>query len=216
MHIPDGFVNGPVNGMALAISVGFCGYASRRLKREIDERQIPLIGVTAAFIFAAQMLNFPIAAGTSGHFLGAAFTSIILGPWAASLVMALVLMIQALGFADGGITALGSNIFNMGIVSVLVAYFAYNWLAKLLPPKRGFIMLSAAVAAWLSVVSGASMVALELAVSGTSPIVVVLPAMAGIYSIIGVGEALITVAILGTLLASRRDLVPQARRMYQE
>ncbi len=213
MHIPDGFVNGPVNGIALAVAVGFCGYASRRLKRDMDEKQVPLIGVSAAFIFAAQMLNFPVAAGTSGHFLGAAFLSIILGPWAASLVMALVLLIQALGFADGGITALGSNIFNMGIVSVLVGYFTYKWLVKLLPPKRGSIMVSAAVASWLSVVSGASMVAVELAVSGTSPLVVVLSAMAGIHAVIGVGEALITVAILGTLLASRRDLVPQARRI---
>ncbi len=207
MHIPDGFVNGAVNASTFAASAAVCAYSVRKLSREMDERKIPLIGVTAAFIFAAQMLNFPVAAGTSGHFLGAALAAILLGPWAATLIMALVLIIQALGFADGGLTALGSNIFNMGVIGVFSSYAVFTLLMRILPRKRSSFFAAASVASWCSIVLAATACAVELALSGTSPFGLVVPAMAGVHAIIGLGEAVITSAVLMTVLSSRADLL---------
>ncbi|MHB8781194.1 MAG: energy-coupling factor ABC transporter permease [Candidatus Geothermincolia bacterium] len=207
MHIPDGFLNAGTGLATGAVSLGAVGYGLRRVRHELDERRIPLLALTAAFIFAAQMLNFPVAGGTSGHFLGALLAVALLGPWAGCVVMALVVLVQCLGFADGGITALGGNIFNMAIVGGLGGYALLAALRALLPKTRKGMLVAAAVAAWFSVMLASAAAAMELAVSGLAPLRVVLPAMLGVHSLIGIGEAVITSAVLGVVLAARPDLV---------
>ena len=207
MHIPDGFVSGGVNAAAGALSLGVCGLALARAEKTLGDKQVPLLGVTAAFVFAAQMINFPVAGGTSGHFLGALLAAVLLGPLNAFLVLAVVLVIQCLLFADGGITALGTNIFNMGIVGGLGGYCVFRMLLFILPRGRAAFLSAAAVAAWLSVVLASFCCAVELGVSGTSPLAIAVPAMCGVHAITGIGEALITAAVLSTVLAARPDLV---------
>jgi cobalt/nickel transport system permease protein len=165
------------------------------------------MGVTAAFIFAAQMLNFPVAGGTSGHFLGAVFSSVLLGPWASLLIMTIVLIVQCLGFADGGLTALGSNIFNMGIIGALGGYGIFSIIYTLFRKSRKGFFVALAVSSWFSIVMGASAAAIELAISGTSPLKIALPAMAGVHAIIGMGEAIITTTAVSLILKTRPDLV---------
>jgi cobalt/nickel transport system permease protein len=207
MHIPDGFVSGPINLATFVVSATAVGIAVSRAKKHMDEKEAPLLGVTAAFVFAAQMLNFPVAGGTSGHFLGALLAGVLLGPFNACLVLTLVLIIQALVFADGGVTALGSNIFLMGVVGGIVATYFFYGLKRLFPKtKRGFIA-AVAVASWVSVASASVACALLLALSGTSPLKAVLPAMLGVHALIGIGEALITTSVVSTVLAVRSDLV---------
>jgi cobalt/nickel transport system permease protein len=165
------------------------------------------MGVTAAFIFAAQMLNFPVAGGTSGHFLGAVFSSVLLGPWAGFIILTLVLIVQCLGFADGGLTALGSNVFNMAVIGALGGYTIFSVVySSLRKSEKGFI-IALAVSSWASIVLGASAAAIELALSGTSPLTIALPAMAGIHAIIGIGEAIITTTAVSLVLKTRPDLV---------
>lgn len=207
MHIPDGFVSGPVNVATYVASAAVCAWAVIRANKNLGERQVPLLGVTAAFIFAAQMFNFPIAGGTSGHFLGALLAAVLLGPLNACLIMALVLLIQCLGFADGGLTALGTNIFNMGIIGGIVCYWLFQALKSVLPKTRGGFLAAVAIAAWFSVVIASAVCALELAVSGTSPLKVALPAMSAVHALIGLGEAIITTVVISIVLASRPDLV---------
>jgi cobalt/nickel transport system permease protein len=140
MHIPDGFVSGPLNAATFAISAGALGWAVAKAKKESEERTVPLLGVTAAFVFAAQMLNFPVAGRTSGHFLGAVLCGVLLGPFNACLVMGLVLIVQALFFADGGITAFGSNVFNMGVIGGIGGTYVFSLLRKILRQSRkGFL-----------------------------------------------------------------------------
>jgi len=210
MHIPDGFVSNSIAVATYAVSTGAVALALQRAKRNLDERQVPLLGVTAAFIFAAQMLNFPVAGGTSGHFLGALLAAILLGPLNAILIMALVLLIQCLVFADGGLTALGVNVFNMGVLAGGAGYFIFRGLNFLLPKNRAGFLAAAGVAAWLSVELAASACAMELALSGVSPLKLVFPAMALVHALIGIGEAVITAAVLSVVLAARRDLIPAA------
>jgi len=207
MHIPDGFVSTPINVAMLAVSAAACGLAVRKSKGSLEERQAPLLGVTAAFIFAAQMLNFPIGGGTSGHFLGSALAFVMLGPWNACLIMSIVLIIQCLAFADGGLSALGTNIFNMGVIGGVGCYYVFKGFQWLLPRTRTGFMTAVAISSWLSVVVAAAFCALELGFSGTSPLYVVLPAMIGVHAVIGVGEALITTAILSVVISARGDLV---------
>ncbi len=206
MHIPDGFVSPVINSVTAAVSVGGLAWASHRIRKSLDERAAPLIGVTAAFIFAAQMLNFPVLAGASGHFLGAALAAILLGPSGALLILAVVLIIQCLGFADGGLTALGSNIFNMGIVGGLTAWGMFTLLRSAFQDSRTGRLVAAGVAAWVSVVTASAFAALELALSGTAALPLVLPAMVGVHAVIGVGEALITVGAYALVLRVRPDL----------
>jgi cobalt/nickel transport system permease protein len=207
MHIPDGFLSNGINVATFVISAGACTYGVKRVNRNFGEREVPLMGVTAAFIFAAQMINFPVAGGTSGHFLGGVFSSVLLGPWASLLIMIIVLAVQCLGFADGGLTAIGSNIFNMGVIGALGGYVIFLLIYTLLQknPKGFFIAL--AISSWFSVVMGASAAAIELAISGTSPLKVALPAMAGIHAIIGIGESIITTTAVSLILKTRPDLV---------
>jgi len=208
MHLPDGFISNEINLASAVVSAGAVALALRQAKRTLDERQVPLLGVTAAFIFAAQMLNFPVAGGTSGHFLGALLAGVLLGPLPAILIMALVLLIQCLVFADGGLTALGTNIFNMGVLAGAGGYLIFRALQMALPKNRAGFMAAAGLAAWLSIELAASACALELAFSGTVPLNKALPAMTIVHALIGIGEALITTAVLGVVLAARRDLIP--------
>jgi cobalt/nickel transport system permease protein len=174
---------------------------------------VPMMGMTAAFVFAAQMLNFPIGGGTSGHFLGAAFVAAALGGWNACLALTLVLVIQCLGFADGGITALGANVVNMAVVGGLGGYVLMRALRSMLPGGRFWYLAAVAAAAWASVVLAATACALELAISGTSPLGIALPAMAGTHAVIGVGEALITASVLSIVAAARPDVLPEWARL---
>ncbi len=207
MHIPDGFVNLPTAAVTYAASAGGLAYAVRRTNKELGEKQVPLMGVMGAFIFAAQMLNFPVAGGTSGHLLGGALAGILLGPWAGSLIITAVLVVQALIFQDGGLVALGANVFNMAFVGVFVGYYTYKWLSALIGRETTGTFIGAFAGAWLSVVVASTFAALELAVSGVSPLGVALPAMAGVHALIGIGEGFITVGVLAFLAATRRDLL---------
>lgn len=219
MHIPDGFLSHSINAATFVISSGACAYGVKKVNRSFGEKEVPLMGVTAAFIFAAQMLNFPVAGGTSGHFLGAIFSSVLLGPWASLIIMTIVLVVQCLGFADGGLTALGSNIFNMGVIGSLGGYCIFITLHSLFQKSQKGFFIAVAISSWLSVVMGASAAAIELAISSTSPLMVALPAMAGIHAIIGIGEAIITMAAISLILKTRPDLVsslPKAGKSYQE
>ncbi len=207
MHIPDGFLNTATSVVTWAASAGGIGYAVRRVNRELEDRRVPLISVTAAFIFAAQMLNFTVAGGTSGHLLGGALAAILLGPWAGMLVLTSVLALQALIFQDGGLLALGANILNMAIVGVLLGRGVYVGLKRLLGGKVWATTVSGFAAAWVSVVVASLVAAVELALSGASPLGVVLPAMGAVHVLIGIGEGLITVAVLAFLRATRPDLL---------
>jgi len=206
MHIPDGFLDTKTWVSLGAISAGFIALSVARTNRKMGEKHIPLMGVMAAFIFAAQMLNFPVAGGTSGHFMGSVLAAILLGPFAGILIMATVLIVQCLVFADGGLTALGANIFNMAVVGSLVGYLVYFILHLIIRGKAGRL-LAAFMAGWISIVLASSACAVELAVSGTSPINVVLPAMGGVHALIGIGEGLITVVVISFILTTRPDLL---------
>lgn len=196
LHIPDGFLSVPVAILAWLVTVAFIIVALRMTSRTLDERQVPLMGVLAAFIFAAQAFNFPVAGGTSGHMLGGALAAILLGPWPALLVMTAVIALQGLIFQDGGLLAMGANIFIMGILTVWVGYFTYQVLVRF---NR---FLAAFVAGWLSVVIAAVVTAFLLALSGTSALGIVLPAMSGVHALIGVGEGLITAAAVALVAAA--------------
>jgi cobalt/nickel transport system permease protein len=211
MHIPDGFLAPEVAAACAVPAIGAVGYGLRRASRDLDERRVPLLGVTAAFVFAVQMLNFPVAGGTSGHFLGAGLAAILLGPWMACLVMSVVLVTQSFVFADGGITALGANILNMGVIGALLVgglmLLAQRALGRVGTVSRGAFLAVAGVGAWLAVVAGAVACSFELASSGTVPFGTVLPAMLGVHVLIGVGEAVITVAAVSAVLSTRPDVV---------
>lgn len=207
MHIPDGFLNTGVSVATGVLAAGAVGYGLYKAREELDERSVPMLALCAAFVFAAQMLNFPIAGGTSGHFLGGALAAVLLGPWLGSLVIALVLLVQCLGFADGGLTALGANIFNMALIGTILAYYFHFAVRRLLPKNRTAFLAATGVTAWLSVFLASGACAVELAVSGTSPLSVALPAMLGVHALIGIVEAAITVLVVGVVLAVRPDLV---------
>ena len=209
MHIPDGFLNAAT--LATTAVVGGIANAVRLANKKLGEKQVPLMGVLAAFIFAAQMLNFPIVGGTSGHVIGAALAAILLGPWAGVLIMSCVLIAQSLIFQDGGLLALGANIFNMGIVASFSGYYLYRMVTSLMGEDKRGRLVGGFVGAWGSVFLASIACAIELAVSGTSPLGVVLPVMAGFHALIGVGEGLITAAVLGFVLVTRVDLLKLQR-----
>ncbi|MCC6189234.1 MAG: energy-coupling factor ABC transporter permease [Anaerolineales bacterium] len=212
LHIPDGFLSTTVSLVGWLLAVGAIGYALRQTRGQLGSRQIPLMGVLAAFIFAAQAINFPVAGGTSGHLLGGTLAAIVLGPWAAVLVMTAVIGVQALLFQDGGLLALGFNIVNMGVLTAFTGHFAFQLLKRILGEGRTSLLVGGALGAWVSVMAGAAATAVELAASGASPLGVALPAMAGVHALIGIGEALITVGALAFIYASRRDLLDLGAR----
>ncbi len=216
LHAPDGFFSTPVALAFWVLTAAALGVSLRRAGEQLDERAVPLMGVMAAFIFAAQMFNFQIPGGTSGHLLGGVLAAVLLGPYAGTIVMACVISVQALIFQDGGLLALGANIFNMGIIGTFGGYWLYRTVAAVLGGEGRSRLPAAAVAAWTSVVIAAVLTAFELAVSGTTSLPTALAAMVGWHVIIGVGEAVITVAALGFIAVSRADLLQlRERRMAQ-
>jgi len=210
MHIPDGFLDAKIWGPLWAVSAAGVGVAARRARSRLDDRTIPLLGVTAAFVFAAQMLNFPVAGGTSGHFSGGVLSAILLGPAAGVLAMTSVLAIQCLVFQDGGLTALGANVFNMAIVGCLGGWAIWRGLVTLAGWR--FSRAAAFLSAWLSVVLAASFCAVELGLSGTVPMKPALAAMAGVHAAIGLVEGAATAAILGLIGRVRPDLLERRKR----
>jgi cobalt/nickel transport system permease protein len=204
MHIPDGFLSTAVSAVCWLLILGLLAYALRVTQRDLDERLVPLAGILGAFIFAAQMINFPVAGGTSGHFIGAALAFIVLGPWLGLLTMTAVIALQALLFQDGGLVVMGANILVMGVVPGFVGWQVYRLGAG--RSARAQTAVTAA-AAWLSIMAAALAVSLLLAFSGTSSLAVVLPAMLGIHALIGSGEALITVAALAVIRRARPALL---------
>ena len=207
MHIPDGFLNIVTVAATTTVSAGGVANAVRVASKKLGEKQVPLMGVMAAFIFAAQMLNFPIAGGTSGHFMGAALAAILLGPWAGVLILTCVLVAQCFIFQDGGLLALGANILNMGIIGSFSSYYLYRLLNSLLGNGRNSKLIGGFAGAWVSLVLESIACALELTLSGISPIAMVLPAMAGVHALIGIVEGLVTVAVLSVVMATRVDLL---------
>lgn len=204
LHIPDGFLSLVISMICWAITALTLSIAISRTNKSLGEKQVPLMGIMAAFIFAAQMINFPVAGGTSGHLLGGALAAIVLGPWAAMLVMTAVIAVQALLFQDGGLLVMGANILNMGLLTAAVGYGLYRSVVK---GGRITKLIVAGGAAWLSVIAGALATSLQLWLSGTSNLQAVVLAMLGVHALIGVGEALITVAALSFILRTRPDLL---------
>ncbi|MFF4166245.1 energy-coupling factor ABC transporter permease [Streptomyces sp. NPDC001741] len=213
MHVPDGFINAPVSAVAGVVAAGAVAVSLRGARRELDQRTAPLAGLVAAFIFAVQMLNFPVAAGTSGHLLGGALAAILVGPYTGVLCIAVVLLMQGVLFADGGLTALGVNITVMGVVTTVVAHVLFRGLTRVLPRTRRSATVAAFVAALVSVPAAAVAFTAVYAVGGTTdvPIGKVLTAMAGVHVLIGIGEAAITALTVGAVIAVRPDLVHGAR-----
>lgn len=209
MHIPDGFIDIPTSAAFAALAATGVAMAIKGAKGSLDERTAPLAGLTATFIFAVQMLNFPVAAGTSGHLLGAALAAVLVGPYAATLAITIVLILQALLFADGGLSALGLSIFNMSIIAVWFGYGIFLLIKKILPATKVTITFAAALAALLSVPAAAAGFVLQYAIGANATFSVssVLVAMVGTHLLIGIGEALITFFAVGAVLASRSDLV---------
>ncbi|MEW2354490.1 energy-coupling factor ABC transporter permease [Spirillospora sp. NPDC029432] len=213
MHVPDGFIDAPVSLAAGAVAVAGVAVSLRGARRELDDRTAPLAGLTAAFVFAAQMLNFPVAAGTSGHLLGGALAAVLVGPYAGVLCVSVVLLLQALLFADGGVSALGVNITLMALVTVPVGYGLFRLLLRVLPKNGTAAGGAAFAAAALSVPASALAFTLIYAVGGTTdvPIGTVAAAMVGVHVLIGIGEGLITALAVSSVLAVRPDLVYGAR-----
>ena len=202
MHIPDGFLEPKVWVSLTAVSAAAVAFASKKVSKNLDEKKVPLMGVIAAFVFAAQMVNFPVGGGTSGHLMGGVLIATIMGPFAALLMISTVLIIQALLFQDGGITALGANIFNMGIVGAGLGYLTFKGLNRV----TGNLNFAVFTASWLSVVTAAGIAAAELSISGVIPISVSLPAMTGVHAIIGIGEGAITIAALWLISGVSKDV----------
>ena len=204
LHIPDGFLTLIVSLVFWLITIILVGLAVSKTNQSLGEKQIPLMGVMAAFIFAAQMLNFPIAGGTSGHFLGGSLAAIVLGPWAGILVMTAVVGVQALLFQDGGLLVMGANIFNMGIITSVIGFGLYRMVVS---RKRGLRIAFAGIGAWIATMAAALFTALQLWLSGTTRLEIVVPAMLGVHALIGLGEALITMAALTYIEQTRPDLL---------
>jgi cobalamin biosynthesis protein CbiM len=209
MHIPDGFIDIQTSATFACLSALGVATALKGAKSQLDEKSAPLAGLTAVFIFAVQMLNFPVAAGTSGHLLGGALAAVLVGPWAATLALTVVLMMQGFLFADGGLTAIGLNVFNMGIIGVWAGYLIFIFIRKILPKKKSSIALAAAIGGALSVPAAAIGFTIQYALGATATFSVstVLTAMVGTHILIGIGEALITGLTVSAVLASRSDLV---------
>ena len=210
MHIPDGFLDAKTALTSGVLAAAGVGLALRTVRRSVPARRVPLIGLTAAFVFVAQMLNFPVAGGTSGHLIGAVLAAVLLGPSAAVLVMTAVLILQCLMFADGGVTALGANLFNMAIVAPGVGYAIYAIVRRLAGGDLRARLLGTAFAAWCSTVAASVACAGQLALSGTVAWGVALPAMSAVHALIGIGEALISTLVVAGVAQIRPELLAGA------
>ncbi|WP_458087878.1 energy-coupling factor ABC transporter permease [Streptomyces malaysiensis] len=213
MHVPDGFIDAPVSVATGVVAAGAVAVSLRGARRELDERTAPLAGLVAAFIFAVQMLNFPVAAGTSGHLLGGALAAILVGPYTGVLCVSVVLLMQGVLFADGGLTALGVNITDMAVVTTVVAYAIFRTIVKLVPHRRRTVTVASFVAALISVPAAAIAFTAIYALGGTADVSIgkVFTAMVGVHVLIGIGEAAITALTVGAVVAVRPDLVYGAR-----
>ncbi len=217
MHVPDGFISAPWSLATGVVAAGAVALALRGARRELDDRTAPLAGLVATFVFAGQMVNFPVAAGTSGHLLGGTLAAVLVGPWTATLCLTVVLLVQALLFADGGLTALGTNITLMGVIGVWVGYAVFRLAARALPRPRArqrpVVPLAAGIGGFVSVPAAAAGFALLFAIGGSAPIALstLMSAMVGVHLAIGLGEAVSTALVVGSVLAVRPDLVHGAR-----
>ncbi len=207
LHIPDGFLSPWVAALGWLLAIGIVAQALKRTRRQLGERQVPMMGVLAAFIFAAQAINFPVAAGTSWHLMGGALAAMVMGPWAATLIMTAVIAVQGLLFQDGGLLVMGWNILNMGVLTAFGGYAVYRFLMRLAGAGRTARLAAAFAGAWVSVMVGAIATAIELAVSGTSPLALALPAMTAVHALIGIGEGLITMGAVAFLATSRPEVL---------
>ena len=213
MHVPDGFLDAPTSVATGVIAVGGIALALRGARRELDDRTAPMAGLVATFVFAGQMINFPVGAGTSGHLLGGTLAAVLVGPWTAVLCVSTVLLVQALLMADGGITALGTNITLMALVGVAVGWLVFQAIRAVLPNRLGVVAPAAAVAAFVSVPAGALAFSLLFAIGGTAPVATdkVVLAMVSWHLVIGLGEAVITALVVASVVGVRPDLVYGAR-----
>lgn len=209
MHIPDGFINAGTSLGAGAIAAGGLGVSLRRTAEVLEDRLAPLAGLVAAFVFAVQMLNFPVAAGTSGHLLGGVLAAVLVGPWVGAICLTVVLVVQALLFADGGLSALGLNVLNMALVGGIGGYVVFLALRRVLPATKPSIVAASGIAAGIGVVLASLAFTVEYALGGTAGASIgkVAAAMVGVHSLIGIGEGLITAMAVSTILAVRPDLV---------
>lgn len=217
MHVPDGFLDPATTAATAAVAAAGVAVALRGARRELDERTAPMAGLTAAFVFAVQMMNFPVGAGTSGHLIGGALTAVLVGPWTAVLCMTVVLLVQALVFADGGLTALGTNVTLLALVAVAVGYGVSRGLTAVLPRTRLGLLVAAGTGAFLSVPVAALVFVGLFSVGGVADVAVgtVALTMGGVHLLIGLGEAAITTAVLSAVLAARPDLVRGARHLHR-
>ena len=217
MHVPDGFLDTPTSIATGVVAAAGVGLALRGARKELDDRTVPMAGLVATFVFAAQMLNFPVVGGTSGHLLGGALAAVLVGPWTGVLCLSVVLLVQALLFADGGITAIGTNITLMGLVGVLVGWLVFRAVQTLLPKRTSMVAPAAIVAAFLSVPLAALAFVGLFGVGGTTEVSLpaLLAAMVGWHVLIGIGEAVITGLVVSSVLAVRPDLVYGARRVLR-
>ena len=215
MHVPDGFLDAPTSLATAAVAAAAVAFALRGARRELDDRAAPLAGLVATFVFAAQMVNFPVGAGTSGHLIGAALAAVLVGPWTATLCLTVVLLVQGVLFADGGLTALGTNVTLMGVVAVWIGYAVFRLALLALPRRVGSVPLAAGLGGFVSVPAAALSFAGLCTVGGTAPIDAgtLVAAMASIHSLIGIGEGVLTALVVGSVVAVRPDLVHGARRL---
>jgi len=218
MHVPDGFLDAPTSLVTGAVAVASVGVALRRARRELDDRTAPMAGLVAAFVFAGQMLNFPVAGGTSGHLLGGALAAVLVGPFTAVLCLSVVLLVQALLMADGGVTALGTNITLMAVVGVVVGYVVFRGVLLVLPRRIGSVAPAAAIGALVSVPTAAAVFSLLFELGGTAaiPFDTLLVAMVGWHVLIGIGEAVVTGLVVASVVRVRPDLVHGARGLAAE
>ena len=215
MHVPDGFLDAPTSLVTAAVAATAIAVSLRGARRDLDDRIAPLAGLVATFVFATQMLNFPVAGGTSGHLMGGALAAVLVGPYAAVLCLTVVLVVQSLLFADGGITALGTNVLLMGIVTVVVGAVVFRGAQLVLPGRTSLVAPAAALGGLASVVASAATFVVLYAVGGAAPIPIdtLLTAMVGVHVLIGLGEAAITFLVVASIVSVRPDLVHGARRV---
>lgn len=218
MHVPDGFLDAPTSVATGLVAVAGVAVALHKARTELDDRTAPMAGLVAAFIFAGQMMNFPVGAGTSGHLLGGALAAVLVGPWTGALCISVVLIVQSLFMADGGVTALGTNIVLMSLAGCFVGYVVFGALRSILPRRLACVAPAAGIAALVSVPVVALVFTLLFAIGGTAPVEIgaVLTAMVGWHAVIGIGEGLVTGLVVAAVVASRPDLVNGARGLAGE
>lgn len=212
MHIPDGLIDSATAVGTTVVGAGTVAYALKKSRDELDDRSIPMVGLTAAFVFAAQMVTIPVAGGTSAHLLGGAMAGIMLGPWVGTLVVSVVYLVQAIGFADGGITALGANILCMGVLPAVGGYYFFRALTAVLPRTRAAYLGSVAVTSWLSIVLAAALASVFIVFGGPLPLAA-FPIMIGVHMLVGILEAIISTSVVAAVLSTRPDLLANQDRL---